>query len=184
MRKEFSANERDEEQTCGKDRAADEESHFGMSEAPIEALGVALADPIEDAVLLFLDAFLENVPSHHGNNRKRKDERADEGEGHGVRHGMEEFSGRAGERVNGEVTGDDDGDGIENGAVDVAGGGEDDFVKFVVLALAQAELTVNVLDHDDGAVNDDAEVDGTDGEEVGRFASGLQEDEGKEQREG
>src|SRR5713226_7933534 len=138
MRKEFSADERDEEKACSKDRAADEESDFRMSEAPIEALGVAVACPIEDAVLLFLDAFLESVPSHHGNNRKRKDKRADEREGHGVRHGMEEFSRRTSESVDGKIAGDDDGDGIENGPIDVACGREDDFVKFVVLALAQA----------------------------------------------
>jgi hypothetical protein len=51
------------------------------------------------------------------------------------------------------------------------------------LALAQAEFTVDVLDHDDGAVNDDAEVDGPDGEQIGGFAGRVEKNEGEEQRE-
>ncbi len=87
---------------------------------------------------------------------------------------MEKFAGGAGEGIDGKITGDDDGDGIENGAVDVARGGENDFVEFVVLAVALAQFAVDVFDHDDGAVNDDAEIDGADGEQVGGVAGGVQ----------
>src|SRR5712692_6560902 len=93
MRKEFSSYQGDEEKACGKDRAAGKESDLGMREAPIEACRVKVADPVEDAVVLFLDASLEGVPSHDWNNGKRKDERADERESHGVRHGVKQFSG-------------------------------------------------------------------------------------------
>src|SRR5208283_3817462 len=48
-------------------------------------------------------------------------------------------------------------------------------------AEAQAEFAVNVLDHDDGAVNDDAEIDGADGEEVGGFPRPVQKDKGEEE---
>ena len=83
----------------------------------------------------------------------------------------------------GKITGDDDGNGIKDGAIDVASGGEDDVVEFVFLAMAKAELAVDVFDHDDGAVNDDAEVDGADGEEIGGFAGRVQKDEGEEKSE-
>src|SRR5580658_8702573 len=96
---------------------------------------------------------------------------------------MEKLSGGTGEGINGEVTGDDDGDGIENGAIDIASGGEDDVVEFVFLAVAKAELAVDILDHDDGAVDDDAEIDGPDGEQVGGFASGVEKDKGEEESE-
>src|SRR5258708_12010707 len=152
-----------------------------MIEAPLETRGVGVAHPVENAIGLFLDAFPEPVGGENGNKGERKDERADEREGHGVGHGMEEFSRGAREGVDGEVSGNDDGDGIKNGAVDVAGGSEDDVAEFVLLPFAQAELAINVLDHDDGAVNDDAEVDGADGEEVGGFAGGVQENKGKKQ---
>ena len=50
--------------------------------------------------------------------------------------------------------------------------------------MAEAELAVDVFDHDDGAVNDDAEeVDGADGEQVGGFAGGVEKDESEEQSE-
>src|SRR5215471_13159294 len=87
---------------------------------------------------------------------------------------MKELSSRPGESVNRQVPGDDDRDGIKNGAVDVAGGGEKHVVEFVFLAVAKAQLAVNVLHHDDGAVNDDAEIDGANGEQVCGF-TGLME---------
>src|ERR1700676_980182 len=181
--KKFAADERDEKQSGGEDQGAEEQGHFGMIEAPSEACGIGIADPIEDAIVFFLNAFLEPVGGEDGNNGKSENQRADERKGHGVRHGVEKFAGGASESVDGKVTGDDDGDGIENGAVDVAGGGENHFVELVSLSMTEAELAVNVLDHDDGAVNDDAEVDGADGEKVGGFTGGVKKDEGEEQGE-
>src|SRR5271165_6365883 len=87
------------------------------------------------------------------------------------------------QRIDGEITGDDDGDGIKNGAIHIARGGENDLVEFIFLAMAEAELAVNVFNHDDGAVNDDAEVYGADGEEVGGFTGGVEKDEGKQKSE-
>ena len=49
--------------------------------------------------------------------------------------------------------------------------------------MAQAELAVDIFDHDDRAVNDDAEVDGADGEQVGGFAGSVKKDEGEEKSE-
>jgi hypothetical protein len=69
-------------------------------------------------------------------------------------------------------------------AVDVTRGSENDIVQFVFLAVTQAELAIDVFNHNDGAVNDDAEIDGTDGEEVSGFAGGVKKDEGEKQRQG
>ena len=165
------------------DQQCDEKSELGVIEAPHEAPGVAVADPVENTIGFFPYAVLEPIGGEHGNEGERKDERADESEGHGVGHGMEEFAGGPGERVDGKITGDDDGDGVKDGAVDVASGGEDDFVEFVFLAVAFGKLAVNVLDHDDGAVDDDAEVDGADGEQVGGLAGGVQKDESEQERQ-
>src|SRR5277367_1556404 len=96
---------------------------------------------------------------------------------------MKLFSGWAGERVNRDVSGDDDGDGIENGAVHVFRGGEDHFVQIVFLALAQAEFTVDVFHHHQRAVNDDAEVNRADGEQVGGDAARVQKNKREQQRE-
>src|SRR5580704_2671447 len=94
---------------------------------------------------------------------------------------MEEFSGRAGQRVNRKITSDDDSDGIKNWAVDVAGSLKNDFFQLVFCAVAQPKLAVDVFHHDDSAVDDDAEVDGADGEKVGGFTSPVQKNKGEEQ---
>src|SRR5271169_4491689 len=99
-----------------------------MIEAPLETSGVAVAYPIKDAVGLFPNTVLEPVRGQDGNKRERKNQGAEKSEGHSVSHRVEKFSGGTSEGVNGEVPGDDDGDGIKNGAVNVAGGSEDDFV--------------------------------------------------------
>src|SRR5277367_1487519 len=151
-----------------------------MIEAPLKLLAITATDPIENAIGLFLDAILEPVRGEHGDEGESENESANQGEGHGVGHGMKKLSGGTGESVDGKVTGDDDGDGIENGAVDVASGGKNHFVEVVLFTVVFVQLAVDVFDHDDGAVNDDAEVDGADGEQVGGFAGGVEKDEGKE----
>ncbi len=49
--------------------------------------------------------------------------------------------------------------------------------------MAQRKLAVDVLHHDHGAVDDDAEVDSADGEQIGRAVVGVQHDEREEQRQ-
>src|SRR5271168_2872580 len=154
-----------------------------MIQAPLQLLAITTADALEKAIGLFLDTVLEPVGGQDRDQGEREDEGADESEGHGVGHGMEKSSGGTSQSIDGEITGDDDGDGVKNGAVDIASGGEDDVVDFVFLAMTQAELAVNVFDHNDGAVNDDAEVDSADGEQVGSFAGGMEKDEGEEKSE-
>src|SRR5258708_31660878 len=65
----------------------------------------------------------------------------------------------------------------------VAGGGMEveDYCGFG--AVAQAEFAVYVFHHDDGAVNDDAEINCADGEEICGFASQVEEDEREKQGE-
>src|SRR5215469_3485702 len=56
-------------------------------------------------------------------------------------------------------------------------------MQAVVLALAERQLSVDVLNHDDGAVDDDAEVNGAYGQKIRRTVVRVQNDEGKEQRQ-
>ena len=56
-------------------------------------------------------------------------------------------------------------------------------LQVVVLAVALGEFAIDVFHHHDGAVDDDSEIDGADGEQVGGYAACVQEDEGKEQAE-
>ncbi len=181
VRQKFAADEGKEEQRRAKDECNDEESQLGMIEAPFELPAITSADAVEKTIGLFLDAVLEPIRGEDGNECERENEGANEGESHGVRHGMEKSSGGPSQRIDGEISGDDDGNGIEDGTINIASGGKDDVVDFVFLAMAEAEFAVDVFDHDDGTVNDDAEVDGADGKEVSRFAGGVKKNKSKEQ---
>src|SRR6516164_9047405 len=151
-----------------------------MVQAPFEATSVAVANPVEDAIFFFFYAGAEPIVSKNRNQSKCDDKRADQRERHGVGHRVKEFSSRATERVDGQISGDDDGDGIKDGAVNVTRGVEQDFGEVVVLSVAFAEFAIDVFHHNDGAVNDDSEIDGSDGEEVSGFAGEMEEDERKE----
>jgi hypothetical protein len=94
---------------------------------------------------------------------------------------VEELSGRTAQSVNRQIARYDDGDGIKDRAVHVACRRQNHFLEVIFLSSAQTELTVNVLDHHDGAVNDDSEVDRSNREEIGGFPSEVQKNEGKEQ---
>ena len=103
----------------------------GWSRHHIKPAGVFIADPVENAILFFLDAALEPVRSQHRNNGEGKNQRADSAKAMVSAMGWKEFAGRPGERVDREIARDDDGDGVEDGAIDVARGCEDDFVEVV-----------------------------------------------------
>src|SRR5713101_9494711 len=96
---------------------------------------------------------------------------------------MKEFSGWSSERVNRQIAGNDDRDGIKNGAIDVARGVQQNFVQLVILAMALAKLAINVFHHDDGAVNDDAEIDGADREKICGFAGKVKKNKSEDKCE-
>src|ERR1700688_1625711 len=96
---------------------------------------------------------------------------------------MKKFSGGASEGINRQVSGDDHGDRIENRTVHIARGDEDHLIQLVALAAAQTQLAVNVLNHHDGAIDDDAEVDGPNGKQVGGFAGQVKKYEDEQKRE-
>src|SRR5260221_14488015 len=145
-----------------------------MIEAPFEAAGILIANPVEDAIVFFFYAFFETVGSKNRDQGERDQQRTDKREGHGVGHGMKKFTGRAGKGVDRKIAGDDDRDRVENWAIDIARSVQQNFVELVILAMAFAEFAVDVFNHDDGAVNDDAEIDGADGEEIGGFAGEVE----------
>src|SRR5690242_16230171 len=96
---------------------------------------------------------------------------------------MEELAGRAAEGIDGQVAGDDHGDGIEDRSVHVLRRQQDYFIDIDGLPLAQGEFAEDVLHHNYGAVNDDAEVYGANREQVSGNVVRVQDDEGKQQRQ-
>ena len=88
-----------------------------------------------------------------------------------------------GQRVDREVARDDDRNRIEDRSLDVPGRVADDFDDVELLAVACGQLAEDVLDHDDRAVDDHAEIDRADRQQVGRDVRPVQTDEREEQRE-
>src|ERR1700722_15615927 len=154
-----------------------------MVEAPHQAAGISVADPVVNAILLFFDTALEPVRRDDRNKRQREDERAEERERHCVGHRVEQFSGRPGQRVDRQISGDDDGDRIKDRTIDIARGVQNHFVQVVIGAFAFGEFAIDVFDHHDRAVDDDAEVDRADREQVGGFAGSVKKYKGEEKRE-
>ena len=61
---------------------------------------------------------------------------------------------------------------------------QNDFMQAIALAFPQRQLAVNVLHHDDRAVDHDAKIDGSDRKQIGGAIMGVEHDEGKQQRSG
>src|SRR5258707_3230381 len=93
-----------------------------MIEAPFEAAGILIANPVEDAIVFFFYAFFEPVGSKNRDQGERDQQRTDEREGHGIGHGMKEFTGRGAESVDRKIAGDDHRDRVENASIDISSG--------------------------------------------------------------
>ena len=183
MRHELSADERNQQQRCAENKGRDHQDGFGTIQRPIQLPGVLLFHPFEGAVAFFAYALLEPERSQHRNQGQGKNQRADQGEGHRLRHGVKQLSRRPAQRVNRQISGENDRDRIKDGAIHILGGRENDFVEVVLLPFPQRQFAVDVLDHHHGAVDDDAEIDGANGKQIGGNVVGVQHDEGKQQRQ-
>ena len=117
--------------------------------------------------MLLAHALLEPVRGQYRNQRKREDQRAYQRERHGLGHGMEQLRRGSAERIDRQIAGQNHRNRVEDGPVHVFGRRENDFVQLIALSFAQRQFTVDVLHHDHRAVDDDAEIDGADGEQVG-----------------
>ena len=56
-------------------------------------------------------------------------------------------------------------------------------MQAIALAFPQRQLTVDVLHHDDGAIDDDTEIDGSNRKQIGGAIVGMKDDESEQQSE-
>src|SRR5208337_5065347 len=96
---------------------------------------------------------------------------------------MEQLRRRSAERVNRQIACQDLGDRVKDWPIHILRGRENDFVQLIVLSFSQRQLTVDVLDHDNRAVDDDAEINGANGKQIGGTIVGVQNNKGKQKRE-
>ena len=123
--------------------------------------------------MLLPHTLLEPVRGQYRNQRQGEDERADQRERHGLGHGMEQLRRRSAESIDRQIAGQNHRDRVEDRTVDVLGRRENDFVQLIGLSFPQRQFAVDVLHHNDGAVDDDAEIDGADGQQVGGAIMGM-----------
>src|SRR5689334_19016945 len=96
---------------------------------------------------------------------------------------MKELSRGTAERVDGKISSDNDGDRIEDWAVDILGRRKDDFIERIFLPVSNGQLAIDVLHHHDRAVDDYAEVNRADREQVRGDIVRMQNDEREQQRQ-
>jgi hypothetical protein len=122
-------------------------------------------------------------PGQARREQQRHGQRPHQGRPHGTGHGREQLVLDALEGEQRQIGGGDHAHAEEDGARHLQRG-RDGIARrqgLVLLGLAAAQ---NVLDHDHGAVDQNAEVDGSQRQQIGRDLGVMHEDKGQQQRHG
>ncbi len=118
-----------------------------------------------------------------GNGRQREEERAGKCECEGERHRPKNAALDTFEREDREHRRDDDGEREEDGTNDLLGGAGHDARHFRGGGSPVGEVPVDVFDEDDGAVEENSEIDGPDRHHVRGYAGEVKAREGGEKSE-
>ena len=121
--------------------------------------------------------------AQHGQQGQSAQQGAEQGERHGVGHRLEEPSRRTAQHIDGQVTGDDDRDCEEDRPLDVVRRVANDIHQTVIFAGPRSPFAEDVFHHHDGAIDDDSEIDGADGKQVGGNVTPVQADKREHQSE-
>jgi hypothetical protein len=162
-------------------RSADDQAR--ARHAPFEPTCVAILKPSKGAILPFGAAAFQQHGAQYRNDRERHEQGADQGEDRGVGHRREQAARGPGEHVDREKRRDDDANRVDDRAVDLRRGRRDGVADGALLRATHGELSIDVLHHDDGPIDENAEVDGADREEVRRNVPDVQTDEREQQRQ-
>jgi hypothetical protein len=100
-----------------------------------------------------------------------------------VRHRLEQLAGRPAQHVDRQEARDDHRHRVEDRPFHLGRGRNDGVDDAQPFGLRVGQSSIDVLDHDDRAVDENAEVDRTDGEQVRRNAPEVETDEREQQRQ-
>ena len=133
-----------------------------------------------------MHAFSQHGHAEERDEGHREQKGADEGRDNGVRHRGEDSALLALQGEDREVGDDDDEHREQGGPTNLRGRFQNGPLHGLgkLMLGPFAELSEDVLDHDDGAVHDDAEVHRPQGEKICGDALETQSDEGRQKREG
>ena len=177
--------------SCGikQNGAADQEGHhdtggLGIPEAELEFPQVAELQGTDEHVLLDRLEVLEEQHAQHRRQRHGQHQGAGQGERVGLRHGPEELSLRAGHGKQRHEGAHHDQDGKQQRMVDLVHEELDPLLEGQVGVVARGQVAVDVLDHHDRGIDDDAEIDRPDRQQVRRLAAQEKHREGEQERQG
>ena len=144
---------------------------------------VALLDPAHQEVVAAGLQVLEQKKTQHRGHGQRQQQSPGQGEGVGIGHGPEDLPFRSLHGEERDKRADHDRCRIKQGPFDFLGRADDALAQRQFGVLAGANMPVDILDHDDGGIDDDAEIHGPNREQIGRFAAQKQHAEGEKQRQ-
>jgi hypothetical protein len=154
-----------------------------VGQAPVERPRIDVADPLEDDVPPHPHPAPERDGADDGDHRERQHHGAQQREDRGIGHRPEQATRRPRQHVDRQESGDDDRDRVHDRPVHLRRRLHDHLADGEGGAVPPLQGQVDVLHHHDRAVDQDAEVDRADREEVGRDVPEIETDEGDEKRE-
>ena len=154
-----------------------------MPDAPANGRRVRPTEPAEQRALTLARRPAEQEGGQHGDQREREQERPHDGHRDRHRHRPEELALDPLEGEDRHVHGHDDDDGERQRARDLERRVLDLAHDAVARRPPLGQVTEDVLGHDDGPVDDDPEVDGSQRKQVGRDPAEIHEDEREQERQ-
>src|SRR5262249_6254457 len=183
LRQEFLAEEREHEQGHDEPAARAQNRHDRAAQAPGQREVVGPAEYLQQWALARRRRAPEDEAREHRDDRQGDQQRADDGQRDRQRHRPEELALDALGREDRDVDRPDDQHGKRQRPPDLHRGGVDLWNDLGPGRPALAQPPQDVLGHDDGAIDDDPEVDRAERQEIRRHASKIHEYEGKQERQ-
>src|SRR5262249_22312500 len=125
----------------------------------------------------------EQVGAEDGSNEEGENQRPEQGEGDGPSHGAKQAAFDPLQRENRKIGNDDDDAGEEHWFLYFVSGSRDDFTERS-LVISEGSMAQDVLDHDHGAIDDHAEIESSQREEIRGDVPEIKKNRGEEQRKG
>ena len=147
-------------------RTAPDRIAFGQASGRPQDTAVGLLQDTHQKGLFFLSTVVHKIHAHDGYEGEGEDQRADQGGHNGVGHRREDAAFMPLQGKNGQVSDDDDQHREERGAADLGGGIDHQLFEVGVAVPVVGSGAEDVLDHDDGAVDDNAEIHGAQRQQI------------------
>ncbi len=185
MGKELGADDAADGEIDGDPETGDADGDGDDAHADGAAKGAAVTggEPNDHRVMPLARAVGKEEAGESGSDDDGEDDGSQKREGDGPGHGFEQAPFDALQREDGQVGGDDDGDGVKHRALHFVGGVEDLLFHGAAAVLA-AQMANDVFHHDDGPVDDHAEIERAEREEIRGDAFQAEAGGGEQEREG